>query len=186
MRHTILIASAAAALLAACAANPNGATQPQAEATSDIYYLRAGMVEEINPPMEAMWNMQVEVMDDYGNFDPALMKPQHWANLQAHANGLVAAADRMVSASAYVAANPDGQYTDAPLGTDLAAIQQRLDTNTAAYRAFSQNFARHAGQLQEASRAQDAEAVTQLVNDMQPNCKACHDVFWYPEEYQNQ
>lgn len=184
MRHTILIASAGAALLAACAANPEGATtQPQAEAAADIYYLRAGMVEQINPPMEAMWNMQVEVMDDYGNFDPALMSAQSWTELQAHARGLAAAADRMAGASAYVAADPTGPYADAPEGTDLAAIQMRLDANGAAYRAFSQNLARHAAQLVDAADAQDAETVTQLVNDMQPQCKACHDVFWYPEEY---
>lgn len=185
MRHIILIASAGAALLAACTANPDGATQPQAEAAGDVYYLRAGMLEEINPPMEAMWNMQVEVMDDYGNFDPALMTAQSWTDLQGHARGLAAAADRMAEAGSYVAVNPDGPYTEAPVGTDLAAIQQRLDTQTAAYRAFSQNLARHAAQLVQAADAQDAATVTQLVNDMQPNCKACHDVFWYPEEYQN-
>lgn len=183
MRHAILIASATAALLAACTANPDSAAQPPAEAASEIYYLRAGMVEQINPPMEAMWNMQTEVMDDYGNFDPALMTAQHWTDLQIHSRALAAAADRMVGASAYVAANPEGAYSDAPVGTDLAAIQHRLDTNTAAYRAFSQNFAHHAEQLLAASRAQDADTVTRLVNDMQPNCKACHDVFWYPEEY---
>jgi hypothetical protein len=184
MRHTILIASAGAALLAACTANPDGAAQPQATAASDTYYLRAGMVEQINPPMEAMWNMQVDVMDDFGNFDPALMTVQNWTELQAHARGLAAAADRMAVADSYVAADPGGPYADAPEGTDLAAIQMRLDTQTAAYRAFSQNFARHAAQLVAAANAQDAATVTQLVNDMQPQCKACHDVFWYPEEYQ--
>ena len=183
MRHTILIASAGAALLAACTASPDGGAQPQAEAAADVYYLRAGMVEQINPPMEAMWNMQVEVMDDYGNFDPALMTPQTWSDLQAHARGLAAAADRMATAGSYVAADPDGPYADAPEGTDLAAIQMRLDANGAAYRALSQNMARHAAQLVQAADAQDAETVTQLVNDMQPQCKACHDVFWYPEEY---
>ena len=186
MRHTMLIASAGAALLAACAAAPDASDQPQASAAGDTYYLRAGMIEEINPPMEAIWNMQVEVMDDFGNFDPALMTPQTWADLQGHAQGLAAATQRMATASTYVAANPDGPYTDAPVGTDLAAIQQRLDRDKAAYRALSQNTARHAEQLLAAARAQDAAQVTQLVNDMQPQCKACHDVFWYPEEYQNQ
>lgn len=184
MRHTILIASAAAALLAACTASPEATSQPQAQAASDIYFLRAGMVEDINPPMEAMWNMQVDVMDDYGNFDPALMTPQKWTELEAHARGLAAAAQRMAAAGRYVVANPEGAYTDAPEGTDLVAIQHRLDTNTAAYRAFSQNLALNAEELLAATRAQDAALVTQLVNDMQPNCKACHDVFWYPEEYQ--
>ncbi len=183
MRQTLPIAAAAAALLTACTANPDGAAQPQAEAAADVYYLRAGMVEQINPPMEAMWNMQVEVMDDYGNFDPALMTPQTWSELQAHARGLIAAAERMATAGSYVAADPDGPYADAPEGTDLAAIQMRLDANGAAYRALSQNMARHAAQLVEAAEAQDAATVTQLVNDMQPQCKACHDVFWYPEEY---
>lgn len=183
MRQLILIASAGAALLAACTTNRDGAAAPHAQAGADVYYVRAGMIEQVNPPMEAIWNMQVEVMDDYGNFDPALMTQQNWAQLQAHARALAAAADRMSNASAYVAANPDGPYADAPEGTDLAAIQMRLDSQTAAFRALSQNMARHAAQLVAAADAKDAETVTQLVNDMQPQCKACHDVFWYPEEY---
>ena len=61
------------------------------------------------------------------------------------------------------------------------AIQARLTTNAAAYRAMSQSFARHAAQLTTAATARDAAEVTRLANDMQPVCKACHDVFWYPE-----
>ncbi len=189
MRHALLIASAGATLLAACAANQAGTGQnvTSADAASDdTYYLRAGMIEQINPPTEFIWNMQVEVMDDYGNFDSALMTQEHWANLQDQAQLLAQASQRMAEASRYVAADPDGPYANAPVGTDLAAIQQRLDASTPAYRALSDNLARHSERLLAASRAKDAALVTQLVNDMQPTCKACHDAFWYPEEYQNQ
>ena len=153
---------------------------------TDTYYVREGMVRAINPPIEAIWNLQVEVMDDYGNFDPALMTQDHWANLEEQAQLLALASQRMAQASRYEAADPDGPYATAPVGTDLAAIQHRLDTSTPAYRALSDNLARHSENLLAASRAQDAALVTQLVNDMQPTCKACHDAFWYPEEYQNQ
>ena len=46
-------------------------------------------------------------------------------------------------------------------------------------------MAGHTGQLRQAALARDAARVTTLVNDLQPVCKACHDVFWYPEEYAN-
>ncbi|MFB0613855.1 cytochrome c [Aurantiacibacter poecillastricola] len=183
MRHSILMVSAGTALVAACVANPDGAVETAA-AGSDIYYLRAGMIEDINPPTEAIWNMQVEVMDDLGNFDPALMTEQHWIDLENHARILASASARMALADAYVAADPSGPYTEAPVGTDLAAIQQRLDANPEAYRAFATNLGEHTERLLSAARSRDAGMVTQLVNDLQPNCKACHDVFWYPEEYQ--
>ena len=65
--------------IAACAPVPDSSPTP----VTDPYYVREGMVHAINPPTEAIWNLQVEVMDDYGNFDPALMTDAHWALLNA-------------------------------------------------------------------------------------------------------
>jgi len=163
--------------IAACA------TTPLADA-SGTYYVREGMVNGINPPITAIWDMQVEVMDDYGNFDPDLMDADKWASVKSHAAQLQIQAERMASAERYVAADPAGALTDPPEGTDLVAIQARLDASAQAYRAMSISFRNHADQLLAATQQQDAEKVTMLVNDMQPVCKACHDVFWYPEEYQ--
>lgn len=162
--------------LAACATTP-------ATDAGGTYYLREGMLNGINPPIMAIWDMQVEVMDDFGNFDPALMDEAKWAMLVGHARALERQAEEMAGAERYVAADPMGTLTNPPEGTDLVAIQQRLDSNTAAYRAMSQNLVRHVGELVTAAEARNAEAVTTLVNDTQPVCKACHDVFWYPEEY---
>jgi hypothetical protein len=177
MRASLLAAIGSTLALAACA------TTPAADSGGGIYYLREGMVNGINPSIMAIWDMQVEVMDDYGNFDPALMDDGKWAALVGHARELERQAALMTSADRYVAADPMGTLTDPPEGTDLVAIQQRLDTNTAAYRAMSRNLEQHVGLLVSAAEARDAEALTTLVNDTQPVCKACHDVFWYPEEY---
>ncbi len=163
------------ALVAACVSVPS----------SDAYFVREGMVQHINPPTEAIWNMQVEVMDDEGNFDPALMDDAKWATLTANAAQLDQQAQRMAVAQVFIAANPAGDLTHAPEGTDLAAIQARLDANPQAYRAFAQALAGHSAQLHAAVLARDAARLTALVNDLQPVCKACHDVFWYPEEYAN-
>lgn len=154
-----------------------------ASSPSGTYFVREGMVEGVNLPITAIWDMQVEVMDDYGNFDPDLMDADKWAAIKSHAAQLQIQAERMASAERYVAADPDGQLTEAPEGTDLVAIQGRLDANAQAFRAMSVAFEGQAAQLLLATQEQDAEKVTQLVNDMQPVCKACHDVFWYPEEY---
>ncbi|QZH75888.1 MAG: cytochrome c [Erythrobacter sp.] len=167
------LAIAGLALVAACATVP----------AANSYFVREGMVEHINPPTEAIWNLQVEVMDDNGNFDPALMDDAKWATLTANAARLDEQAQRMAAAEIFVAADPAGDLTDPPEGTDLAAIQARLDAEPQAYRAFAQAMAVHTGQLHQAALARDAARVTTLVNDLQPVCKACHDVFWYPEEY---
>lgn len=178
LANSALGASALAFTLAACATT---ATAPAADDTP--YYVREGMVHGLNPSITAIWDMQVEVMDDYGNFDPALMDDAKWDSLLANARELQHQSALMGEATRYVAADPDGDLTDPPEGTDLAEIQARLDAQPELYRAMSMTLAGHAGQLVIAAEARDAERVTTLVNDTQPVCKACHDVFWYPEEY---
>lgn len=168
--------------LAGCAT----ATTTRINDGAGTYYVREGMVNAINYPTERMWNLQVEVMDDYGNFDPVLMTAEHWQTMEDAARLLEADALFMAEADAYVAADPDGNLLDAPEGTDLAAIQARLDTNPDAFRAYARTLATHAMQLGDAIEARDTGEVTRLVNDLQPVCKACHDAFWYPEEYQAQ
>jgi len=178
-----MLAIAALTLAVAACISPSPSSEGSSSTT---YYVREGMVNHINPPIEAIWNMQVEVMDDYGNFDPDLMTAEHWAALYSATNQLALASPRMADADTYIAADPNGNLAEPPMGTDLVAIQGRLDTNGGTYKAFSQAVANHADQLVAAVNARDTEEVTRLVNDMQPVCKACHDVFWYPEEYQAQ
>ena len=152
-------------------------------ATGDTYFVREGMLGAINPPITAIWDMQVEVMDDDGNFDPDLMDEAKWSALLEHSRALDAAARAMAAAPAYAATDPLSTLGDAPEGTDLAAIQARLAANPETYRALAQALAGNTAALVAAAEARDAAVVTQLVNDAQPVCKACHDVFWYPEEY---
>ncbi|WP_137680090.1 cytochrome c [Aurantiacibacter suaedae] len=168
--------SGLALALAACA------TVDQASTTPDTYFVREGMVNQINPPITAIWDMQVEVMNDEGNFDPALMTADTWAALKSHAANLDIQAAKMADAQRFIVADPEGELTEAPEGTDLAAIQQRLDTSPQAFRAMATAMRAQTAQLLLAAQAQDAARVTQLVNDLQPSCKSCHDVFWYPEE----
>ena len=179
--RTMVLMTGALAMLASCTAD---APSPARISTPDEpYYVREGMVNAVNPPTELIWNLQVEVMDDDGNFDPALMQPGHWQALEQGTTDLAAAAHDMADAAVYASHDPDGTLGAAPEGTDLAAIQARLEANPQAFRAFSQALAGHADQLQTAVAARDPARITQLVNDMQPVCKACHDTFWYPEEY---
>lgn len=169
-------------LLAGCAAS--APSPDRIAAPEPVYDVREGMVNAINPPTEQIWNLQVEVMDDYGNFDPDLMDPGHWQALADAAMRLDSAAQDMAAARLYRSHDPDGELGEAPEGTDLAAIQARLDANPQAHNALSVALANHTGQLVDAVEARDPERITALVNDLQPTCKACHDVFWYPEEYQ--
>ena len=168
----------AAALVASCTAG----TTPASDALEGGYFVRDGMVAGIDPPANAIWNLQVEVMDDFGNFDPALMDSGNWATLEDAARKLEAEAQLSAAADYYIVTNPAGGLPPAPEGTDLAAIQARLTANEAGYRSFSTAMAMHAAKLVEAAKAKDAARVTQLANDLQPVCKSCHDVFWYPEE----
>ena len=140
------------------------------------------MVNDIDPAANAIWNTQVEVMDDYGNFDPALMDEATWAALAEAANRLDTQSHYLAEAGNYVAAAPGTPLAQDAEGIDLAQIQAYIDANPQGFRAFSAAMAAHTGQLVDAVQARDAETVTTLVNDLQPLCKACHDVYWYPAE----
>ena len=153
-------------------------------ATGDTYFVREGMLGAINPPITAIWDLQVEVMDDDGNFDAKLMDEAKWAALLEQARALDLAAKAMAAAPAYAATDPLGTLGDAPEGTDLDAIQARLAANPDGYRTLAQALAGNTTAMVAAAEARDTAALTQLVNDSQPVCKACHDVFWYPEENQ--
>ena len=179
----ILAAPLAFAILSGCAAttpSPPSATP----AATDTYSVREGMVNRINPPATSIWDLQVEAMDDEGNFDPARMDAATWRSLSRAASALHAEAQRMANAQTYRAADPGGSLGPAPEGTDLAAIQARLTANEAGYRSFSRAFESQAADIVQAVEARNTQDLTRLVNDMQPTCKSCHDVFWYPEEYE--
>ncbi len=147
------------------------------------YYVREGMVHAINPPITAIWDLQADVMDDDGNFDPDLMDEAKWTALVEQARALDAAAHALAAASRYAATDPLGTLGNAPEGTDLAAIDARLAAEPAAFRALALALTGNSSALVAAAEERDTAAVTQLVNDAQPACKACHNVFWYPEEY---
>ena len=179
----ILAAPIAFALLSGCAATT--ASPPIATpAATDTYSVREGMVNRINPPATSIWDLQVEAMDDEGNFDPARMDAATWRSLSRAASALHAEAQRMSNAQTYRAADPGGSLGPAQEGTDLAAIQARLTANEAGYRSFSRAFESQAADIVQAVEARNTQDLTRLVNDMQPTCKSCHDVFWYPEEYE--
>ena len=179
----ILAAPIAFALLSGCAATT--ASPPSAApAATDTYYVREGMVNRINPSATAIWDLQVEAMDDEGNFDPSRMDAATWRSLSEAARGLHSEAQRMAAAQSYSAADPDGSLGPAPEGTDLGAIQAHLTANEAGYRSFSRAFESQAADIVQAVQARNTQDLTRLVNDMQPTCKSCHDVFWYPEEYE--
>ena len=155
-----------------------------ASAATDIYFVREGMLNAINPPITAIWDLQVDVMDDDGNFDPKLMDDAKWATLLDQVRTLDAAAQKMAAAPAYSATDPHSTLGAAPEGTDLAAVEARLAANPEAFRALAQGLTTNTAAMVAAAEARDTAALTQLVNDAQPVCKACHDVFWYPEENQ--
>ena len=150
-------------------------------AAADIAPLRASMVEAINPPTLAIWDLQVEAMDDVGNFDPALMDEARWASADRSARELAAAARALAAADGWIVAAPGSPYAQNAEGIDVALIQSYIDANPAAFGAYAQALARHADGLVAAAEARDTAALTEAVNGLQPVCKACHDSFWYPE-----
>ena len=181
--HRGRIAFAGAMMLAGCTATADPPSPDRVATPVPLYFVREGMVNAINPPTEEIWAMQVEVMDDAGNFDPALFQPGQWDALAAAALRLDEAAHVMAAACAYASHDPDGELGSAPDGTDLVAIEARLRANPQAFNAYAVALANHTLQLREAVAARDPAWITRMVNDLQPTCKACHDAFWYPEEY---
>lgn len=180
MVRAFLVPVTALALAGCTAAIPS----PDRVAAPDaVYFVREGMVNAINPPTEEIWAMQVQTMDDNGNFDPALFQPGQWEALADAARRLDEAARAMQAADRYASHDPDGELPPAPEGTDLAAVQAPLEANPQAFNAYATALANNTAQLSRAVEARDPAWLTRMVNDLQPTCKACHDAYWYPEEY---
>lgn len=155
------------------------ATAPEAPA-GESYYVREGMVQSINPPMEEILALQTAAADAGGNFDAARMNEEHWSQLYLAANRLAFMSQRMVEADRYLLAHPSSATPPPPTGVDHAAIQRRIDADPDAFRALAQAQAARSGELVEAVVLRDLAAIDRLTDETQAACQTCHEAFWVP------
>ena len=181
--------AALVAALAACESVPPApATEEQAAATpfaaqDEVLDVRAAMVEGINPPALAIWDIGNNAMNDEGGLDPALIDDAAWTRLEQAAQTLATHSRRMADAQVLRAAGPDLVDGKVPEGVaSREEIQAMIDANPAGFRALSAEMGRQAQAIAEAASAHDLERTGELVFGIETVCQACHQAYWYPQQ----
>ncbi len=169
IRPSALLASGALALFAAGAL-----------AQSAAFDVRAAMQQRVNPAMLAIWEVSNNALDDEGAIDPAQMDEARWRAIAEAADQLAAASRDMAGAEAFLAAAPDNSEVGEG-EIPMAAVQQHLDRDPAAFRQMASALAQHADHVAMAARARDATAAGDMIGGTDAFCESCHAVFWYPE-----
>lgn len=165
----------AAISLAACV------TTATREADNEPFFVRDAMQQEIEPAITALWDVSNEALDDEGNFDPTLVGEAGWETIEVQAGALEAVMREMAEAPTLVAASP-GNLTTQDYEVSMARVQELMDANPAAYRAFASGFAEHAARVRQAAAARDGALTGELVGAADQACQGCHLQFWaHPE-----
>jgi cytochrome c556 len=161
----------AAITLAACATTPTSA------ADGDPLYVRDAMQSRVNPAITALWDVSNGALDDDGNFDPALVDEAGWESIEVQAGALEAVMREMAEAPRLAAASPGNMATE-EYEVSMARVQDLIDANPAAYRAFAAAFAAHAARIRAAAAARDGALAGELVGAADQVCEGCHLTFW--------
>ncbi len=178
MRHTMPIAAAAAALVAAVATHSGGAS---AQAGSGTYLLREGMVEQVNPAMLAIWDVTNNAMADDGSLDPARIDDAGWAAIADQANRLAAFGHDLAAAETVQVAAADNMATE-EYEIPMSRVQVLIDRDPDGIRALAAAFAQRGEDLHAAAEARDVATASELVNGMDAVCESCHMQYWYAED----
>ncbi len=174
---TLAAATALASFAAACAAQEVSASGTQAEPL----FVRDAMQEEVNPAIVAIWDVTNNAYNDDGELDAALVSADQWESLARQAGVLAAIGDRMAAASQLRAAS-EGNWTTGGYEVPMDQVQANLDADPQGYRDMATSFAALSRNVAAAAAARDLQAATDLVGQMDSECSACHQQYWYAEQ----
>lgn len=174
---TLAAATTLAAFAAACAAQDTGASSPQGEPL----FVRDSMQNEVNPAIVAIWDVTNNAYNDDGELDASLISAEQWEGLAAQANALAAIADGMAAASELHAAS-EGNWATGEYEVTMDQVQANLDADPQGYRDMATSFAALSRNVAAAASAMDLQAATDLVGQMDTECAACHQQYWYAEQ----
>ncbi len=181
MRLCTFLTMASATLLASCTADGAGPDTSASSAQADPLYVRDVMQDEVNPAIVAIWDVTNNAYNDDGELDSSLITAAQWHSMAEQAGLLAAIGDRMAAASELHAAS-EGNWATGEYEVPMDQVQANLDADPQGYRDMSARFAALSRNVAAAASAMDLQAATDLVGQMDSECAACHQEYWYAEQ----
>jgi hypothetical protein len=181
MRNVTALTLATATLLAACTAASAAPDAAVSSASTEPLYVRDAMQNEVNPAIVAIWDVTNNAYNDDGELDTSLISAEQWESLAAEANALATIADGMAAASQLHAAS-EGNWATGEYEVPMDQVQANLDADPQGYRDMATSFAALSRNVAAAAEARDLQAATDLVGQMDSECSACHQQYWYAEQ----
>jgi cytochrome c556 len=133
---------------------------------------------------QIVWDVGSKVLDDDGNSDASKLTPAQWQQLASAATMVSEAARTLAAASPVIVAAPgekiDGEGTPGSWGAK--EVQQAIDANPAAFRAFLGQLQGSMNEVIAATQTRNAQKLTDVSERLVHECEACHVQFWYPEQ----
>lgn len=181
MRICTVLTLATATMLAACTADSAAPNAAASSAQVEPLYVRDSMQSEVNPAIVAIWDVTNNAYNDEGELDASLITAAQWHSMAEQAGLLAAIGDRMAAASELHAAS-EGNWTTGEYEVPMDQVQGNLDADPQGFRDMATSFAALSRNVAAAASAMDLQTATDLVGQMDTECAACHQQYWYAEQ----
>lgn len=137
------------------------------------------MEAETDPAADAVWDSVRITITAAGEEDKQPRTEKEWNEVRHSALILVESTNLLVMQGRPIV-RPDFHV---PAGEpDPRVLQQRLDTNRAAFIGFAKALRELGLETLTAIDAKDADRLFRLGGEIDEACEACHVVFWYPPD----
>lgn len=157
----------------------------EAPGTDQAFDVRQSMIDGVNPPTLALWDVGNNAMSEDGTLalDPALLTEEDWMRITEAAYQLGEESHRMASATHFAASGPNMVDGEVPEGvSSREEIQAAIAADPDDFRALSKSMADMAAQIYNAAENRDAAAAGELIFTLDTVCQSCHVKYWYPQE----
>jgi hypothetical protein len=174
-----LVALFLVSLTAGCATATAPAPAAPTSSLQPIASIREIMEAETDPAADAVWDSVRITITTAGEEDKQPRTEKEWNAVRVSALILVESTNLLLMQGRHIV-KPDFHV---PAGeADPRILQQRLDSNRAAFDGFAQALRDVGLKTLAAIDAKDSDRLFQLGGEIDQACEACHVVFWYPPD----
>jgi hypothetical protein len=174
-----LVALFLVSLTAGCARATAPAPAAPTSSLQPIASIREIMEAETDPAADAVWDSVRITITTAGEEDKQPRTEKEWNAVRVSALILVESTNLLLMQGRHIV-KPDFHV---PAGeADPRILQQRLDSNRAAFDGFAQALRDVGLKTLAAIDAKDSDRLFQLGGEIDQACEACHVVFWYPPD----
>lgn len=172
------LAAATCLPLAACGGSVEEAGEPVvvAHLMEDVY----------ESDSAAVINTLIAAFNNERQVDPANLTESDWTAMEAAVERLRDATIALRDGSVQVVAEPgetiDGE--DSPGALSAADVQARIDADPASFKAHAASMLVQFERMTTAVEIRDTEVMWDAALKLDPECRACHAQFWWPDWYE--